>query len=86
MGGVFGDREHVMLKGSGGQLHTRFISLGYATVALDRRPCTGGLIMLIILNTWGKLMDPNTQGGLTSTENMFILVNECADVIFDTVQ
>ena len=53
MGGVFGDREHVMLKGSGGQLHTRFISLGYATVALDRRPCTGGLIMLIVLNTWG---------------------------------
>jgi len=31
-------------------------------------------------------MDPNTQSGPTLTEKMFILVNECADVIFDTVQ
>lgn len=30
-------------------------------------------------------MDPNTQAGSTRTEKMFILVNECADVIFDAV-
>ena len=30
-------------------------------------------------------MDSNTQNGPTHTEKMFILVNECADVIFDTV-
>jgi PAS domain S-box-containing protein len=30
-------------------------------------------------------MDPNTQSGSTRTEKMFILVNECADVIFDAV-
>ena len=30
-------------------------------------------------------MDPHAQRGPTRTENMFILVNECADVIFDTV-
>ena len=30
-------------------------------------------------------MDPNIQSGSTRTEKMFILVNECADVIFDAV-
>jgi PAS domain-containing protein len=28
-------------------------------------------------------MDPNIQSGSTRTEKMFILVNECADAIFD---
>ena len=39
----------------------------------------------IILNTWGYLMNPNIQSGSTRTEKMFILVNECADVIFEAV-
>jgi len=30
-------------------------------------------------------MDQNIQSGSTRTEKMFILVNECADVIFDAV-
>ena len=30
-------------------------------------------------------MDPNIQSGSTRTEKMFILVNECADVILDAV-
>ncbi len=30
-------------------------------------------------------MNPNIQSGSTRTEKMFILVNECADVIFDAV-
>ena len=82
MGGIFGDKHHVMLKGSGGLLHTRLICLGDGIVAAGRRPCTA---RPIILKTWGYLMDPNTQSGSTHTEKMFILVNECADVIFDAV-
>ena len=77
MGGIFGLKDHVRLKGADDLFHELVEGCRSRS-----RPSTAGYSSLKMLD---RFMDPDNQIEITGAERMSKLINECAEVIFDTV-